>query len=223
MIQEPQTLDTPLASDVYGFFEVGLGISYPAAFSLTTRPTSDGYYYRSYNKSFTFPGIAAQLTLSPVWGDNGVSFEAAYDLQGFKWKQQVTSNDGDFSGNSTLALNFLCFSANYVHYFLTGVDRIYLLAGPGYIWTKATLKSDTGGEGESADGSFTNWRANTGFGYLHQLKYEEIGFELRADFPLLTNRIHLKDSKGTFDMGLHETTLFRLVATFGLGRLKNSK
>jgi hypothetical protein len=222
MIDEPGTLDTPLTANVYGFFEVAIGLSYPPLYSLTTRPTTNGYYYRSYDKAWSFPGVAAQVSLTPVWGADGVCFEFEYDLQSYKWKQQAHDENGYYSGNSTLALNYLGFTANYVHYFLPGVDRVYLLAGGGYVWSKAALSSDTGGDGEAMNASFTNWRANAGFGYLHQLKFEEVGVELRADFPLLTNQFHLQDSKGNFDMDLHQTMVIRLLATFGLGRLKNT-
>ncbi len=224
VIQEPQPFEEEptLAWDAYGFFTVALGICYPPTFTLNTRPLGGGQYYQSFNKTVSFPGVAAQLSLIPVWADNGLDIEVGYDLQSLHWQQHAAINGISSSGRSTLGLNMINFSANYVRYFLPNADRIYLLGGFGYSWNVGNLQASTGGNGITSSGSFANWRANAGFGYVHLWKAEVVGFEVRADFPLLTDKIHLLDSTGPFDMYLKESPVLRLMATFGLGRMKNN-
>ncbi|NLH49850.1 MAG: porin family protein [Myxococcales bacterium] len=220
VITQPGPEETPLGTDAYGFLSIALGMIFMPVFSAEAESREDDLTYTLRNDTAGLPGISAHVALIPAFGDNGIGLEAGYELLSFHWKQQVDSYEGNYDGGSTLAVNVMSISANYYRYFLSGADRIYLLAGGGYAWESAKLATETGDDGDTSTSSFTNWRANAGFGYLHQMHTGAIGGELRADFPLLKPEFDLDDPYGKFTVTMDRPVLLRLCVTFAIGRLR---
>jgi opacity protein-like surface antigen len=220
VVSEPGR-DDLLGPDIFGFFEVSLGAGYVPAFNLETKPSSDGFSYRARNPEFALPAFVGHLRLTPAFGDNGIAGEFGWELVGYRWRQETSSGRGDSSGETTLALNQMSGSVNYVRYFLPGADRLYLTAGGGFllITGRAVAKNDD--DELTTEDRFTNWRVNAGFGYLHQFGNGALGVELRGDVPLLPTELSLKDPQGDFDVTLSQSVIVKLCATFSLGRLKN--
>lgn len=220
IITQPSPQDTPLGTNAYGFLSIALGMIYMPVFSAASESREDNFAYDTRLENAGFPGISAHASLIPVFGDNGIGMEFGYELLSFRWKQRSDSYEGTYDGSSTLAVNVMSISANYYRYFLSGADRIYLLAGGGYAWESAKLATETGDEGGTSTSSFSNWRVNTGFGYLHQMSSGAIGGEIRADVPLLQPEFGFEDPYGKFDLTMDRPLFLRLCVTFSIGRLR---
>lgn len=219
VVSPPEQMDAPWAADVSGFLSFALGLVYLPVFEADASSTQTNFAYGASDEQVGIPGFSAHMSLIPAWGNNGVMIEGGYELVSFGWKQQARSATDEYRGESTLELSMMSLSTNYVRYFLSGADRIYLLAGAGYMWERATLSTETGDEGSTDEAGFPNWRGNTGIGYLHQMRSGAIGTELRADFPLSQTEIDLNDPYGPYEITLDHPVMIRWCVTFMIGRL----
>ncbi len=219
VVTRPDMNDTPLGQNVSGFLAVSLGLAYMPAFGAEAEPADDNFAYKIKNDRFVFPGFAAHVSMIPAWGNNALMVEAGYDVLAMEWKQEVDDSVDHYSGKSTLALNALSISTNYVRYFLSGADRLYALAGAGYVWESAKLATETGDDSNTDNASFPNWRLNAGLGYLHQMSTGAIGVELRADYLLNDSSFDLEDPYGKYEVTMTHPVILRLGATFAIGRL----
>ena len=223
VIETPPDNEAPWGQDVSGFMVISLGLLYLPKFDVEAHSTQDDFIYTPRLGSAAFPNFSAHLSLIPAFGDNGVALEGGYEMMSVRWRQNVSTDADDFSGKSTLALSFMSLSVNYLRYFLGGDDRIYLLAGGGYMLERARLSAETGDDGNTDDATFPNWRLNSGFGYLHQTHSGAIGAELRADFPLLRSNLELNDPFGPFEAELTHPVVLRLCVTLMVGRLRPTR
>ncbi len=221
VVETPPDNDVPWGQNVSGFMAVSLGLLYLPQFDMTAAGVSDDFGYDAHNAALGFPAFSAFLSLIPAFGNNGIAAELGYEMLAFNWKQDVTGDTGDLSGESTLALSNVSFSVNYLRYFLSGMDRLYLLVGGGYIYEKASLSTETGDDGATSDTSFPNWRVNTGIGYLHQTNAGAIGTELRVDMPLLRSQFEFDDPNGAFETEMTHPVILRLCVTLMVGRLRS--
>lgn len=219
VVTRPSPADTPLGQNVSGFFSIALGAVVVPKFDAKAVAVSDDFSYQTYQEQASLPGLSAHASLIPAFGNNGIGIEGGYEVIGMRWKQSVSDIQGTYKGDSTLSMSMTSFSVNYLRYFLSGADRVYLLLGGGYAWTTGRMTSETGDDGKTSDAGFPNWRANTGFGYLHQMRTGAVGAELRADFPLLDTEFTFEDAKGEYDITLEHPVMLRLAVTFAIGRL----
>jgi len=220
VVEGPDLNETPLGPDVSGFLGVSFGLLYLPVFNTDVESNDTNFDYVISDEYAQFPGFSAHMFLMPAWGNNAMSIEGGYELIGVHWNQDVHDSTDEYSGDSTLALGLLSLSANYVRFFLSGNDRIYLLAGGGYVWETANLSTETGDEGATDTTGFPNWRLNSGIGYLHQMRAGAVGAEFRADFPLNDSELGFSDPYGSFDMTLEHPVMLRLCLTLMVGRLK---
>jgi len=220
VVEPPDMSDSPLGQNVSGFLSVSFGMIYVPTFSASSTPSGDNFDYQTRSEKVSIPGFSAHISLIPAWGQNAVQVEGGYELLGVDWNQTVNDTAGQYTGDSTLALGFMSLSTNYIRYFLTGDDRIYLLAGGGYVWETANLSTETGDEGTTDSSGFANWRINSGIGYLHQMRTGAVGVEFRADLPLNDTVIDLSDPYGSYELTLEHPVMLRLCLTLAVGRLK---
>jgi hypothetical protein len=224
VVKGPDAEDTPLGPDIYGFLSVTLGILHVPIFDAAGRSrTEDMTQYDTRNELAGFPNIYAHVSLIPAFGANAFSVEFGYEVTAFKWKQDMEIKGEPVEGRAetNVSVNNVDVSVNYVRYFLTGPDRIYVLGGAGYIWQNAKAAAKSLDDTKTSGDSFTNWRANIGFGYLRLLKQTgALGFEVRGDIPLLKSTFEFKDPAGKYEVVLDSPVYLFLGMTFAIGRLK---
>jgi hypothetical protein len=222
VVETPPDDEVPWGQNVSGFMSVALGLIYLPQFGVSATPSGENFRYQAREGVANFPNFSAHLAFIPAFGNNGVAAEVGYEIMSMRWRQTVSDDANTYGGHSTLALTFISLSINYLRYFLEGADRVYLLAGGGYVWERARLSTETGGQGSTDDSGFPNWRVNTGFGYLHETHAGAIGFEIRADLPLLQSRLNLTDPYGPYQVKLTHPLLLRLAVTLMVGRLRST-
>lgn len=219
VVTRPDMNETPLGQDVSGFLAVALGVAYMPAFEAEAKPVDNNFEYNIRNDRFVFPGFAAHVSMIPAWGNNALMVEGGYEILAMEWKQDVADNVDTYSGKSTLALSALSISTNYVRYFLSGANRVYALAGAGYVWESVKLATETGDDSNTDNAGFANWRLNAGVGFLHQMSTGAVGVELRADYLLNDSTFDLEDPYGKYEVTLTHPVILRLCVTFAIGRL----
>ena len=219
----PPPEEAPWSNTARGFVQVHAGFTMLPLFDLSSSHRgSDTQFRRTWDAKTHFPGIAAGLTVIPVFSNNGVILDAAYTLHGGEYYSQIENNGQSYDGRTTFGISLVDFHAGYARYFLEGPWHIYVGGKGGLQMVTSNMRVNYDGDDEnpmSKKDKLYNWSAGGVFGVFRSLMTGGIGGELRVESTFFNSELTFQDPYGDIDFVFTHPLQIKLLVTFLLGKI----